>query len=662
MSDVVLTTKFTLDNLLDSKFCEHLMKDKQDKGMGEVVLEDGTTLTMPVRKLIVNAIFWRVYRFFKESITKDRVFPLHSFNDETDGKCFGGIYKELVLKHYAGQSTIIHDVATAKDISQEEDKFYLEVLQQVFLGKCYLPNFIHKYLRPYQGLMDIISIAELFTQEPLKSILDQKVDGSLGTAIAEKKIEQANQKLHTLLADKHGPLKNNWLQPYMSTKLLKRNQLPQMFYEYGCRSDITDIMMSHVITASAISGSNNVDDYATESLSAKKSAFFNSEVIERAQYFARKCRLVGSQMPRIYPGWCGSEVMLEITLSEQSMKNYIGKIIRFQGSDVVLTQENVRKYVSIPLEMYSPFGCRHTDGVCDHCAGYMYGYLSKFVPPNIHIGVFSATKAVAAITQLILSAKHLIRTLSKEYNLPASAMRYLLKHNDGLTWNVSLADKFPIISIRIPLDAIGTLTDLTQKNLPVTESFTKIKYFDIVIGDKYDRVTLDDGQAIPYLSSYALMHMKKYWKQLDITSDDVTVPMADFDLTKPFFKYTVMNDDMVSFVARIENFLTSRIADYHSIPLLMRDFCKILYSKTDIEVFYVEMLLRGYMISNAMDYRIPVITDGNESVSFAGMSKVIDEAALSTKLSFEGLNSLFADPKPTTQATGFGMNDAYFGF
>jgi len=662
MADVKVTQTFKLKQILDPKFCEQLMKDHKDNGYGMVVLNDKYEYIAPVRKIIMNAIFWRVYAYFKEPITKERVFVIPSFSDETDGKCFGVIFKELVLKHYAGENEKIHDVNDLK-LREQQDTFYLEVLQQVFLGKCYLANFIHRYLRPYQGTMDAISIAELFTQKPLKDLTAGTVDGKLGTAFAEKKIDQLNHQLHVLLAEKDGPLVNNWMRPYMSTKLLKRNQLPQMFLQYGCRSDITDIMMQHVIQSSAMSGLDGVEDYAIEALSAKKSAFFNSEVIERAQYFARKCRLVGSQLPRVYPGWCGSDVLMDVTIPERSMKNYLGKIIRIDGNKVILTRENIRKYVAQPVQMFSPFGCRHTDGVCEHCAGFMYGHLSKFIPPGIHIGVFSATKVVAAITQLILSAKHLIRTLSKEYNIPVPALKYLLKHNDGIIWNVALADKLSRMQIRIPLDAIGTLTDLTQKNLPVTESFTKIRFFDILMDGKFvERVPMEDGAAIPYLSSYALMHMKKYWKQLEITSDTVTVPLAEFDLHKPFMKYTVMNDDMVSFVTRIENFLSTQIADYHSIPLLLKDFTQILYNKTDIEIFYVEMLLRAFMIKSSIDYSIPVIEDAHQSVSFAGMASVINEAALSTKLSFERMDGLFSDPKATLVDMREGMNDRYFGF
>ena len=131
---------------------------------------------------------------------------------------------------------------------------------------------------------------------------------------------------------------------------------------------------------------------------------------------------------------------------------------------------------------------------------------------------------------------------------------------------------------------------------------------------------------------------------------------------RPFMKYTVMNDDMVSFVNRIENFLSTQIVNYNHIPSLLKDFSTILYSKTGIEIFYVEMLLRAFMIAGPDDYNIPVLEDGHQDVMFGKISSVISEAALSTKLSFERMDGLFSDPKATLVSMREGMNDRFFGF
>ena len=661
----------TLNDILQPAYIEGLAKNHQDNGYLTVTMDDGKDVRLPTRMWILNGIFLRVYRTFAVPIDSSKVFNLTSLNDETAMVCYNKIYMFLVAKHYmtADQKRMVFEAGhtyidlTGSPVTTEEDNYNLEVLREIFLGIAYYANFIHRFMRPYQGALDVLSLSRLFIQKPLQDVIHPRISDELGTSVAEKILDSANQALHVVLSDKEGPLKNNILLPYMSTKLLKRNQLPQMFIAYGCRSDITDEMKRHIIASCAMSGHNGVEDYAIEALSAKKSAFFNSEVIERAQYFARKCRLVGSQLPRIYTEPCGSDVLIDMQIPPKYMANFIGKVIRFKGKDVILTRENIRKYVAEPVHMYSPFGCRHTDGVCNRCAGYMYGRLSNFVPPGIHIGVFSATKAVAAITQLILSAKHLIRTLSKEYNIPVKAMKYFLKHNDGIVWNAAVIDIFERMKIRIPQDAIGTVTDLNQKMLPACESFSKIRYFDVLIDDKVvERVIMDDGTAIPYLSTYALQFMKKNFKNLEIGLEDITIPMAGYDMHRPFMKYTVMNDDMVSFVNRIENFLSTQVVNYNHIPTLLKDFSTILYSKTGIEIFYVEMLLRAFMISGPDDYSIPVIDDGNQDVMFGKISSVISEAALSTKLSFERIDGLFTDPKATLVDMREGMNDRYFGF
>jgi len=65
----------------------------------------------------------------------------------------------------------------------------------------------------------------------------------------------------------------------MIADTLKKNQIPQMLLKYGPRSDVDDTMCRHIINESSFSGNKSVADFAVESLSAKKSAYFNKSVI-----------------------------------------------------------------------------------------------------------------------------------------------------------------------------------------------------------------------------------------------------------------------------------------------------------------------------------------------------------------------------------------------
>ena len=276
----------------------------------------------------------------------------------------------------------------------------------------------------------------------------------------------------------------------------------------------------------------------------------------------------------------------------------------------------------------------------------MHQRLQVYIPPEIHIGVYSATKTVSSVTQLVLSTKHLIKTLTKEYNIPLAASRYLIKNGDAIMWQVTLAEKLRKTSIRLSLSAIGPITDLTRQTIPAGETFSAVEKIELVKdGNVCDVLDLIDGDTKPYLSNYMLQYMRKNYKKLVVTPETVDIPLEGFDFNKSVLRYRVVNDDMVSFLSAVENFLSTQIKEYHSVSKLIGDFIELLYHKTNIELFYVEMMLRGFMITNEDDYRIPVMERGDEYVNFGGLGPVISEAALSTKLSFERMDSLFSDPK-----------------
>lgn len=638
---------------------ENINNMSEETGDVTIILSDGTKVLMPVRLALYNGLLWGAYVSLGVPVTTKRIFWIKGFDGNTTADCINVIYNELVL------DLNIH---------------HMDVLAKIWFVKNNIFSFSYNHSRSYQASISALSLCRLFNQEPLQKIINQTLDPKLGTRTAEKKMELVNTELHKALQDPN-LLHDNVLAPFMKTKLLKRNQLPQMFAMYGCRSDITDEMMMYPISASAMGGLENVQDFATESLSAKKAAFFNSEVIESAQYFARKCRLVGSQLPTLYKGWCGSQVTIPIVINPAYKKNFLGKYIklpedkldllkveprkRYNDNSIRLTPENIDIFAGTTVDMWSPFGCKHTDGVCEHCAGYMYQRLEAYTPPGIHLGVYSATKAVSAVTQLILSAKHLIKTLSKEYNLPQYASRYFSKNGDALIWQSHLADKLKGAYVRINLNSIGPISDLTRSSIPAGETFSNVDRVEIVRDNEVvDILELSDGTTKPYLSNYTLQFMRKIYKKLKITPDTVDIPLDEFDFAKSLLRFKVVNDDMVSFVASVENFLSTQIKEYHSVPLLIKDFSNLLYSKTGIEIFYVEMMLKGFLITDQVDYRIPVLDKGDQYVNFGGLGPVITEAALSTKLSFERMEMLFSEVRAVLydRGSGYGFNDRFFNF
>ena len=631
----------------------------------DIKLSDAT-ITLPTQLAVYNGFLWSIWLEFNKKITLDRVyFPdrkvdkdtgvvSYSFTSDTVFDRIQDIYNELILKYNVEP--------------------YMNVVATVFKCIQRFAIFADVFTREYQVSLDMLKISRLCVQKPMKEIIERKLDGTHGTKYAEKQFEKMTNDMMKLLANPTS-LKYNPLLQFMLTKLLKRNQVPQMFGAYGTRSDVTDDMKRHPVSESAVSGLKSIQDYAIESLSAKKAAVFNNSVIRKAQYFARRCRLAASKISKLYRGSCGSEVTIPFTIHSKFKKNFIGKFVKVDEKtkhllkervwpqypndySVELTPENIDLFVDREIQMWSPFGCRYTDGVCEHCAGCMHQKLHAYIPENIWLGVFMTTFVVSSVTQKILSAKHLIKTSSKEFLLPEDTLRFIEKNGDALMWTKTAAKGIQNknVWLRFTQDAfLGPLGDLTRKTLPPGSAFSKIPHISLVDKDGHvlHFIELTDGTTYPYLSGYGMYFMSKNFKKIRIDQDYIDVPLEGFDFSKAIMKYTAVNDDMISFVDRIDSFVSKDVSNYNNISACLDRFSSLIYDKTDVHIFPVEIMLRSYLASEtSMD--IPIITDPVAPVKFYGQAKVISNAALSTKLAFQGMNSLFEDTMPTLNEIGSG--------
>ena len=657
--------EFPIDAVINQDFAETYYTETGDCC---IVMDDREKVVMPIRLAIINGMAWACWRKFGVKITKinkttkkSMIFWIKTVPSNIATKIGSEIYRDLVLFR---------------------NMDYKKALSCVYWFMCRMFSFVHRHCREYQASLDMVSLCEMCEQPELKEICDRHIDEDKGSKVAEMQYAKITKDLIKIL-NTPSALQINPLKPFLDAGVLNNNQLPQMFCAYGPRADITDKMMKHVINSSAMSGLKDIEDFAIEYLSAKKAAVSNTEAITKSQYFARKCRLGASRLPKAYPGWCGSTVTIPFVINPKYKHNFLGKYIKvtkeefkkydddgyhpFNDCSIKLTRNNIDHFVGREVQMWSPFGCRHTDGVCEHCAGYMNQKMIYFIPMNVQLGVYSGTQFVEKVTQKVLSAKHLIKTSSREFYLTQSASRYLYKDSDVLFWNTSVVKTLRKAKLRINVRDVGAVSDLLHPVLPAGAAWSKIGMFEIIgsKGNTIDTIELTDGTIYPYFSGDFMEYMQSIFKELVMHSDSIDIPLERFDFRTPVFKYTTTNADMMAFVDDVGAFLSSKIGDYRSIPKALEDFSSLVYTKTDVNIFYIEIILRSFLVSQGgMDHSIPIITDPNQAVEFDKMGSMISESALSTKLAFERLQELFTKARPTLKAkgSGYGFPDPHFGF
>ena len=621
---------------------DEYMVSGKDHGYKDVIFVDNVMVRVPTRMLLLNILFWEPNMSFGLLPTSRYFFNIKSITADSIGSIQSVLYRKA-----------IH----AKRLRKIP---YMKIVMKYLENVDRLSNFIQTHMGNYIPSIDALALARLIMNEPIKAMADYEFDDRLGTKVAELKLKAMSKELIERLKDPNLP--NNCLYPYMLAGTLKNNQVPQFLIAPGPRSDVDDTVKKHIISRPFFYGLKTPEDFAIESLAAKKSIYFSRDAIRQSQYSGRKMRLACAELKTIYPGSCGSPGWMPYVIPEEHADNYIDRmVIDDKGDRVVLDQQNISKFVGHPIKLISQFACRHTDGLCEHCAGYGEDMLIKYEPPEIHIGLLSSSKLSSVVSQKILSAKHLIATSSMIYNLPESAQKYLYRVEDAIFWKTEIQKYVDKMSFRVPNDSINQLSDLNLDVLPSAETYSKIPFIDIIKDDEViDKIYLEADVFVPYFSAQMLEHLHNTYRSIKIDDDYTTFTLKGFDLTQPFMKFVVMNDDMITYTKRVYGFLGSRMINYTSVADCMRDFSMVVYQKSSLNSFFLETVIRSHLIASENDYRIPVVTDFNH-VKFGNLADVISETSVAGKLAFENLKQYLTSPSTPLMLRKRGLFAPYFG-
>ena len=620
-------------------FADELHASGQDVGYCKLVVDGNKSVKMPTRVALFNIIYWEPLLKFGIIPSIKETFNIKSISNDSSSKVYSVLYEKF--------------------LDERPDVPYMEMVHAIFDNISRMHNFITMNFGGYLPSIDALSLSELLEIPEVKEICAKVYSSTFGTSVAEAQFKADSKALIKILKS----LTINSIYHYIQTGVLKSNQIPQMLIAYLTRSDIDDTMQKNVISSSSFGGIRSEADFATETLSAKKSIFFSRDVIRKSQYSGRKMRLMCSTIEHIHPGSCGSEhITIPFIIKPEYAHNFKHKVIIDNGKRVYLEDDKIiQHYVGKPIQMVTQFGCRHTDGLCEHCAGYGRDRMIKYFPPGIHIGLLSSSKTSSIVSQKVLSAKHLISTNSKVYTLPELTQQYFYRDSNSIFWKPDWVKNLKRFQVKIPMDALGPIIDLNLDVFPVADSFSKVAYFELYKGDELvDTVQLEYDNFVPYLSEAFLDHMKSNYEKLIIDDDSITVPLAGFDAKQDMFKFIIMNDDMITYTESVNTFLTATISHYTDIPHALNDFAETVWRKSDVNIFFLETILHNMIIDSEQTYQLCPVTDPHH-VTFGKMESIISNRTVSMKLAFERLKDYLNSPQTSNIARPVGLFGPFFG-
>lgn len=635
---------WSYQEITDPSLLERCIQDPSAV-LGKVVLElhDGK-IACAKRQAFLNLFWWPVLTKFDVPICKRHFVKRIPLTRDSTIEVWNKYYDEIMAAHPDQADAVANE--------------FWNILQDLYL-------FTSTKLHEYTGTMDILDMAEMLNDDKIRPLIDskEKVVPEMGTSAIEKFVDIKNKEIMSLVGTK-GALTNESMYPYQHLGQLNKFQFPQMFLMFGVRTDISDTIISYPVKGSAVDGLRNSMEYAVESLSAKKAIVYNKVNVPSSQYLGRKQHLVASAIQHVYHGDCGSTNYVDFKVTEANCDNMVGKFIFEDGQLLVLTKDNVRKYIGTTVKMRSPMTCRYRKGVCEVCGGKVIASLSKGIG---NIGIVSAIQVIEPTTQKILSAKHLIKTNSKEYVLPPMAQEVLLNSDaTNIRWKPEISGQVDDLMMGVPLDAFtGQIEDVNSIRAEREiheERFSSVKYFALrnKQGTEKSYPLMSADGRVPFFSKEMLMFLRDHFD--DITTED---GMRWFSLKGtrklPIFRAVVMNDNMQVFVRNVKNFLGSKIPNYGTCADALQAFSDIVYSKVSVNIAHIEIMLKAYEITSDADYSVPYVSDPN-SVKFQNTLRILSFRNVGVELGFEGLKRYIQNPSTYLVAKGRNPFDMMIGY
>ena len=623
---------WTLSQIADPNFMGAL-REHTEEVTGLVILElaDGK-IEVSKRQAFINMNWWPILTKFNIPICKRHFMKRTPLNKGSLIEFLDNYYEEIVLLH----------PENAEALKKE-----LWNMMNAMYGWCF------DELLAYVSSIDIEDMAVIMADPPMRKEIDSKwnIKEYMSTTEVENYIEH-HRKIIMKMLGTPGALSRETLLPYQSIGMLNKFQVPQTMYAFGVRTDVNDNIIRKPVIGSAIDGLRDIHEFAVESLSAKKSMFYNKNSVSIAQYFGRKQHLIASSVKHLYYGDCGSTQLVPFYVRADdpdhgivsNANNVIGKNIVDNGKLVNITKSNVGKYMNSTIYMRSPMTCRYKDGVCEVCGGSILSNLNR----NINIGIMSAIHTIEPVTQKILSAKHLIKTKSITYQLPAEVKNILEQVNTNeIRWNPKIYSKLKDMKIGIPTNYFKGFHDVlllrTDSDKSINEyKLSHIDAFMLKYGDKIQTFNLYQEKLTPFLSSEFLIRIRDIYEQVELKDEVIWIPVADTDRIS-IFKTIVTNDNMQKYVDSVQAYLGDPITKSTTCEQALREFSDIIYSKVDVNVIHIEVLLKAYEITGDKDPRIPLVEDAN-NVRFGSLTRILGERHVGVRLGYEKVNAYLCSP------------------
>jgi hypothetical protein len=575
-------------------------------------------------RFIFNLIMWRPYIVYQIPVTEKDIFCPEIFHN----KRYAQYFDNFAEKH-RGKFTMAEFSEVLYEIQIYMNKIAVEV------GPLFGDSI---------SIYDMVKMAKRNTE--IDSIINTEIDiENFKVREVEEFLIGQTERMFQILSGESD--KNNPLKPFIRAGVgVNKRQFQEVFIHSGFKPDLQGNTIPLTTNTNFMTeGLKTPESLFVDSKGARKAAIMQLAVSDSG-YYGRHQTFATSDVTlhEDQTHSCDTVNLLKVKIeNKRDLEIFEGRFYKVgEKKYKIITLDDI-DLLGKDIEVRSPQTCAtKTNKICKTCYGHLYN-----INYGMHAGLYSAIDTNESKTQLQLSARHALATLSTNVEMYDENM-FLINQNGWLfTLNGNIdRDKYEIVF---------NTSEVKMENQDNYDKYDNYLVSRLVFRNKFTKEEFEvyEMQATNmYFSKqlYKALRDKKFFN-LD-GGEIVTIPLSKLSVDEPFVFLRITNEELAKPLKELSGFIQKGkkqlldMEDYHTFIYKLNSLFR--YGGMSIPSVHIEMLSRNLVRRkdddlNIPDWGIPQTPDMYKMVS-------LNEAILLTNsvvlgMMFEKVKKQLRNPK-----------------
>lgn len=609
-------------NEVKSNLKEMIIKDyscRKDTIYFRLNEDDTEVYNLTLSNFLTNLILLGTFNVFKERVYEEFLFDASNINKKTLSK-----YINEIIEYFSDYDYKVLNSSISKSIEEMAD---ISGIVNVLQGNT-------------MSLHGIIELSK--KNEEFKDLINTTIPDGLQFDEIESYLRKRTDRLMEILMSE-----NNVLQNYVRSGTgINTKQLSQSILNVGLKPDLFGNVIPEPINTNYLHGLRNPQDFYINAEGARKALITNFKKVKESGYLTRKLSLlkIDTELDYDYED-CGTLHLVPIHVnSPQTIKRLEGRWYVEEGGDELnlINSKIVEKsseLVDKTIYIRSPITCAHTNGrVCRTCYGDTLAKTNK----GLQVGIIAVLILTNQLTQMLLSAKHLLQTRSTKINWHEKFLEYFIVDRNMITPN-----KFTGNLIIESDDIIDNEED----------GYTYLKRF--FIEEKKESIEINSELELIFTE-----FMMSTLKENKNGNGDIVIPFKSLNQDDILFNIVMENNELSASLQAIQELIeTNDHLGCYTIEDIVNMFLNLLNeSGINMNSVHAEMIINSLVRDiNNPTQRLDFTKDELDPyVILRVTDAILKSPSVSVSLSFEQIKKQLNSPE-TYEKDGYSKVDELMG-